>query len=202
MLRGEAAPALLLLAICTLQGAQAYAPPHISFTIPPDGPDSGGYDVFIVGRNLGFLDDDVKVFVAGQRVQPAHVQVPWERIRIRMPKCPKCGVAPITVRVGSEVSEPHNFTMTSAAPAAPDSDATQLEAHPPPRADRCIGPVTPPDKQVLPSEFSGHENCTGAAQLPRARPVLLSPFTQSHRRHTAHTPPSRPSTQSALSSCT
>lgn len=202
MTRGEAALALLLLAVCALQAAQSYAPPHISFTVPPDGPDEGGYDVFVVGRNLGFLDDDVKVFVAGQRVQPAHVQVPWERIRIRMPRCPKCGIVPVTVRVGSELSEAHNFTMTSAAPLAAGASARRRAAHLPPHTDKCVGPVTPPDVQVLPTEFSGHENCTGARWPPPALPdrpaARLAPCPPP-RRSLLHS--SRP-TQSASSSCT
>ena len=154
---------VLVIAACgasAVRGAQL-ALPFLSFLHEDHGPDNGGYEVAVVGRNLAFFPTDVDVFVNGRKVDAVKVAVPWERLSVTMPPCPQCGVVPVVVKAGPLRSNPLNFTYTSARCvfARPALPLTK-----PALADDCRGPVLPPGQPVLPRSFSLEENCTGASR--------------------------------------
>lgn len=115
-MRGAApASAALSVLLCALCIASSRAgQPFGSFLLPDHGDEAGGYDVIVVGRNLGFFPSDMKVFVNGHSAKNIRVDVPWERARFTMPPCPKCGKALVTFKVGDERSQPLEYLFTSA----------------------------------------------------------------------------------------
>lgn len=117
------------------------APPHLVQLNPSFGPDRGGTRVIITGRNLAFLDQDMKVFVRGQQLQPK-VVVGWESVEVTMPSCVRCGVVPLNMIVGSRRSNKLNFTYTN----------------------DCHGPVQE-GLPILPFKYSSGENCTVCTEL-------------------------------------
>mmetsp|Transcript_10185 Transcript_10185/g.32190 ORF Transcript_10185/g.32190 Transcript_10185/m.32190 type:complete len:240 (+) Transcript_10185:22-741(+) len=129
--------------LTSFEGVQGQADPFITFLLPEAGPDKGGYDISIVGRNLAFLDDEVKVFVNGKSVIGPKVEFGWERVQIKMPYCDRCGVVPIRLKVGSALSNVVNFTYTN----------------------DCVGPVLPPKYPIIPPPFSASENCTVCTEV-------------------------------------
>lgn len=127
-MRGRLAVLASLLASLRCAGAL----PHISFLQPEHGDDGGRFDLFIVGRDFGFLNHEVKVFVNFKKVEDVEVQLGWERLRVPMPACDRCGVVPVTVKVGDHMSNSVNFTYLSAlAVGEEQAGVASPAAHPP-----------------------------------------------------------------------
>eukprot|EP00939_MAST-03C_sp_MAST-3C-sp1_P004663 g4663.t1 len=131
----------------------ALAPPHIVSISPSFGPDSGGTLVEIRGRNLAYLRQDIKIFFgvvpAGENELPG-INVGWESIQLRTPKCTSCGVVDTNVIVGKKRSNALPFMYTN----------------------ECRGPRLDGERPILPPRFSGEENCTICTEL-----LLLSTAT-------------------------
>ena len=101
---------LFLVAVCSSLGD---APPYLTFMSTYMGPDIGGFSLVIFGRNLGFLDNDVQVFIAGMLVDGVTVGEGWETLHLIAPPCALCGAVPVVVVVGKRRSNELQLLYTS-----------------------------------------------------------------------------------------
>lgn len=121
------------------------APPIIRGLEPPRGPDTGGYELEIRGRNLAFLDGDCQVYMNDvmQKQETTFVRDPWDRLVTSVTECARCGVVQVYVACGGVKSNVIEYTMDNT----------------------CYGPLAPGLTPVVPVPFSGQENCTVCEQL-------------------------------------
>lgn len=122
------------------------APPHLISVTPSFGPDAGGTTILIRGRNLAFLDQDVKLFMNTLQIKDVmpHVEIGWESIRAVTPPCPQCGLTTTNVIVGKKRSNALPFLYEN----------------------ECRGPMADKNQRpILAPRWSAEENCTICTEL-------------------------------------
>jgi hypothetical protein len=138
------------------------APPHISFLSSYMGPDIGGFTLQIYGRNLGFLESDIKVIIGGIKVEEdLSIADGWESISFTAPTCTLCGEVDVVVIVGMARSNPLKFTYTSKCMSVTLYSELLRIIRRYLIVDICNGPLPQGEEAILPFPFSGKENCTG-----------------------------------------
>ena len=124
---------------------EGLAKPTILSITPSFGPDEGGTEIVIRGRNLAYLNQDVKIFMSTQQIkkQLPDMEVGWEVIRAVTPECIACGLTSTNVIVGKKRSNTLPFLFTN----------------------ECHGPLVGDKRAIIPPRWSGEENCTICTEL-------------------------------------
>jgi len=130
---------------CGVKVVEGLAPPTILSIEPSHGPDVGGTEIVIRGRNLAYLNQDVKIFMSTMQIKKEipEIDVGWEVIRAKTPECIACGLTSTNVIVGKKRSNTLPFLFTN----------------------ECYGPMIDDKRPVIPPRWSGEENCTICTEL-------------------------------------
>jgi hypothetical protein len=115
------------------------ARPVVTALHPSSGPSAGGFRVEVYGRELAFIDSDIKAFMGETACKDPRVLVGWEKFSVEVAPCPHCGLQRFNVLIMGQRSNFVDFLYT----------------------DECSGPTGSVDvRPALPPRFSAEENCT------------------------------------------